>query len=66
MGTAINKSILAQKYGWSLKVLMTRINSNEELYNRLKKETGYHYMTRILTPKQVELIYLYFGEPGTN
>lgn len=66
MVSAINKTSLANQYGWSLKFLMNKINTTKELYQELKIDAGYRSHMRILTPKQVEIIYKYFGEPETK
>ena len=63
MGIAINKTSLANKYGWTLKYLMNKINTTKKLLIELKEEGDYRSHMRILTPKQVDIIYRHFGEP---
>jgi len=65
MEKSINKTSLAQKYGWTLDFLVKKINSTSELYQELKFSANYNPYQRIFTPKQVEIIYNHFGKPST-
>ncbi len=60
MEKSINKTKLAQMYGWNLQFLVKRINRSAELLKELT-ETGYYSNQRIFTPKQVEIIFKHFG-----
>ena len=64
MEQSINKTKLAQMYGWNLQFLVKRINTSAELLKELTK-TGYFTNQRIFTPKQVEIIFNHFGNPTT-
>lgn len=59
----INKTSLAQKYGWTTNFLVKWINQHPALLNELI-ETGYiPKKDRIFTPKQIDIIYKYLGDP---
>ena len=64
MEQSINKTKLAQMYGWNLQFLVKRINTSAELLKELT-ETGYYSNQRIFTPKQIEIIFKHFGNPAT-
>lgn len=56
-----NKSTLADEYGINKKTLLKHINT-PELKDKLK-ETCYKDSNKVLTPKQVEIIKTYLGNP---
>lgn len=63
MEKAINKTTLAQMYGWNLSIFVKKVNLSGKLLQELKKEAEYNPYQRIFTPKQVEIIYKHFGKP---
>jgi hypothetical protein len=65
MELAVNKTELAQRYGWTLKFLRTKINTTPGLLDALKK-ADYNLYQRVLTPLQVDIIYNYLGNPQQN
>jgi len=58
----MTKSKLDRKYGWSLVLLRTKINTNRDLWEELK-ENSYDPYQKVLTPLQVEIIFKYLGRP---
>lgn len=61
--TSINKTGLANKYGWRLNFLTRKINTTKGLLEKLKKEASYQPYQRLFTPKQIEIIYEFLGNP---
>ncbi|MEN8123192.1 MAG: DUF4248 domain-containing protein [Bacteroidota bacterium] len=62
MKESINKTTLAQMYGWNLQFLVNRINTLSELVKELEG-TGYYNNQRIFTPKQVKIIFKHLCNP---
>jgi hypothetical protein len=63
MQKSVNKTTLAAKYGWHYSFLVKKINTCRELYKELRETADYNPYQRLITPKQVEIIYKYFGNP---
>ncbi len=58
----MTKGELAKKYNVSVKTLVNWIYKNSELY-KILKSYGYNETDKVLTPKQIEFVYEYLGEP---
>lgn len=63
MPQSINKTILAAKFGWTLRFFVHKLNTSPELLSELKDSAKYNLYQRIYTPKQIEIIYKHFGNP---
>jgi|JFJP01.1.fsa_nt_gi uncharacterized protein YktA (UPF0223 family) len=63
MVKSINKTTLANKYGWSYKFLVRKMNTSKDLMTELKETADYNPYQRIFTPKQIAIIYKHFGNP---
>lgn len=61
--TAKTKSQLADKYNVDTRTFVNWIKKNVPLGKELKK-LGYHDRDKTFTPKQIEVIYQYIGDPS--
>ena len=63
MDNSINKTLLANRFGWRLNFFTKKINTTPGLLQELKDVANYYPYQRLFTPKQVEIIYKYLGNP---
>ncbi len=64
MGRAVivSKQQLAEAYGVNKTYFFRKLHNNKEIISKLVK-AGYNTSSRILTPKQIEIICEYLGYP---
>jgi hypothetical protein len=63
MQKVINKTSLAELYGWNLSFLRKQLSTNKNLLQELTIKANYKPGQRILTPKQVNIIFKHLGNP---
>ncbi len=63
MQKVINKTSLAELYGWNLSFLRKQLSTNKNLLQELTIEANYKPGQRILTPKQINIIFKHLGNP---
>lgn len=63
MSIPLSKADVANQYGYQTGAFMKRLNSTKGLLRRLIDETAYYSRQKRLTPKQIAIIYEFFGNP---
>ena len=58
----VSKQQLAEAYGVNKTYFFRKLHTNKEIISKLVK-AGYNTSSRILTPKQIEIICEYLGYP---